>query len=903
MPPLIFPSWLGVVQESLPTRLTALPNAEVRTKNWRILLQSLSRTAQGYVFCATGKCESCSNGTTFHAMHARPDEGELTMAEKQNGFGDENGSGRKKTLETRIIIPDSYFVMPIRNTVFFPRQFLPFTVGRESSLLVVEEAVKQGTPILVLAQRNSEVEKPGLNDLFAVGTIAQVLKVYNLPNGAKSVLLNGLARARVLSFLQFDPVIRVIAQRIEDVGGDSEKVAALVAAIRNTFHRLVELTPELSDEHLSILLNIEDPGGIADIATSFVNVPVAEKQAVLEEFNVERRLEKAHMLLMKVTQQMEWTHKIQSEVQAEITKNQREYYLREQLKAIKKELGESSESVEIRELRKRLRKANLPKEVRATAEKEIERLAEMHPSSAEYTVARTYVEWLLDLPWNISTQDNLDLDQARRILDRDHYGLEKVKKRILEYLAVRKLKNDMRGPILCFVGPPGVGKTSLGRSIAEALGRKFVRISLGGVHDEAEIRGHRRTYVGALPGRILQGLKRAGSNNPVFMLDEIDKVGMDFRGDPASALLEVLDPEQNFSFSDHYIELPFDLSKVLFIATANMLEPIPAPLRDRMEIIEIPSYVLDEKLHIAKGFLIPKQMKEHGLKAEQIVFQDDAIRGIITHYTREAGVRELERRIADVCRGVAREIVEGKTDPTIITEESLLHYLGQKKYYPEVAERINKPGIATGLAWTPVGGDILFIEATKMRGKGNLLLTGQLGEVMKESAQAALSFIASHAKQLGIDESFREQYDIHLHVPAGAIPKDGPSAGVAILTALTSLLTGRLVRNDIAMTGEITLRGAVLPIGGVKEKVLAAHRAGIKQVILPERNRHSLEEIPPWVLNEMKFHFVKEMVEVLDIALLPKASSGNGHEKKSTPAPAEPVSEKISDLVGEPMSS
>jgi ATP-dependent Lon protease len=826
-----------------------------------------------------------------------------TMTTEQKGFVAEQKGEREVLPEKGLIIPDSYYVMPIRNTVFFPRQFLPFTVGRESSLLVVDEAIKRNIPILVLAQRNGEVEKPGLNDLYTVGTVAQVLKVYNLPNGAKSVLLQGLSRARVLSFLQFDPLIRVIAQRIQDSGGEGEKVTALVAAIRNTFHRLTELTPELSDEHLSILLNIEDPGGIADIATSFVNVSIAEKQQVLEEFNVQRRLEKTHLILTKLSQQLEWTNKIQSEVQAEINKNQREYYLREQLKAIKKELGESSENIDLRDLRKRLKKANLPKEVRTTAEKEIERLAEMHPSSAEYTVARTYVEWLLDLPWKSSTQDNLDLEQARRILDRDHYGLEKVKKRILEYLAVRKLKNDMRGPILCFVGAPGVGKTSLGRSIAEALGRKFVRISLGGVHDEAEIRGHRRTYVGALPGRILQGLKRAGSNNPVFMLDEIDKVGTDFRGDPSSALLEVLDPEQNSTFSDHYIELPFDLSRVLFIATANMLEPIPPPLRDRMEIIEIPSYILDEKLHIAKGFLIPKQIKEHGLTPRQIGFEDEAIRTIIMNYTREAGVRELERRIAEVCRGVARDIVEGKTTPTTITNELLPHFLGQKKYYPEVAERINKPGIATGLAWTPVGGDILFIEATKMRGKGNLILTGQLGEVMKESAQAALSYIASHARQLGIDESFREQYDIHLHIPAGAIPKDGPSAGVAILAALTSLLTGRLVRNDVAMTGEITLRGAVLPIGGVKEKVLAAHRAAIRQVILPERNRHSLEEMPQWVLDDMKFHFVKEMLEVIEIALMPRSSSGNGHDTPANTAIAEPMKEGVSDLVGEPMSS
>ncbi|MEK6572650.1 MAG: endopeptidase La, partial [Bacteroidota bacterium] len=470
-------------------------------------------------------------------------------------------------------------------------------------------------------------------------------------------------------------------------------------------------------------------------------------------------------------------------------------------------------------------------------------------------------------PWSLSTQDNLDIGKAREVLERDHYGLEKVKKRTLEYLAVRKLKNDMRGPILCFIGPPGVGKTSLGRSIANALGRKFVRISLGGVHDEAEIRGHRRTYIGALPGRIIQGIKKAGSNNPVFMLDEVDKIGMDFRGDPSSALLEVLDPEQNFSFSDHYIEVPFDLSKVLFIGTANLIEPIPPPLRDRMEVIEIPSYIEDEKLHIAKGFLIPKQRSEHGLTEELIQFEDNSLHKIISGYTREAGVRGLERRIADVCRGAAREVAEGKKDSTHITEELLPKYLGQQKFFPEVAERINKPGIATGLAWTPVGGDILFIEATKMKGKGNLILTGQLGDVMKESAQAALSYIAAQAERLGIDELFKEKFDIHIHVPAGATPKDGPSAGVTILTALTSLLTGCLVRNDLAMTGEITLRGAVLPVGGIKEKVLAAHRAGIKRILLPERNKFDLEEIPKQVLEDLEFQFVKEMDEVVRLSL------------------------------------
>jgi ATP-dependent Lon protease len=582
-------------------------------------------------------------------------------------------------------------------------------------------------------------------------------------------------------------------------------------------------------------------------------------------------MEKLTLTLTKLVQKLELGSKIQSEVQDGISKSQREYYLREQMKAIKKELGEEEGNVEAGELRRRIDEAHLPEEALKVAEKEFKRLSQMNQASAEYTVSRTYLDWILDLPWSVATEDALDIAHARGVLERDHYGLEKVKTRILEYLAVRKLKNNMRGPILVFVGPPGVGKTSLGRSIANALGRKFVRMSLGGVHDEAEIRGHRRTYIGALPGRIIQALKKAGSNNPVLMLDEVDKLGADFRGDPSSALLEVLDPEQNFSFSDHYLEIPFDLSGVMFIATANMIESVPPPLRDRMEIIEIPSYVEDEKLHIAKRFLLPKQIAEHGLTPAQFETSDEALRSIITGYTRESGVRSLERTIARVVRGVAREVAEGTTAKASVTRDSLSRYLGQQKFFPDVAERINRPGIAVGLAWTPVGGEILFVEATKMKGKGNLIVTGQLGDVMKESVQAALSFIAANAGTLGVPPDFRSELDIHVHVPAGAIPKDGPSAGVTMLTALTSLLTGRRVRNDLAMTGEITLRGAVLPIGGVKEKVLAAHRAGIKTILLPERNRMDLEEIPTQALegkNQIEFHFVREMEEVLSLALL-----------------------------------
>ena len=769
-----------------------------------------------------------------------------------------------------IRIPERFVVLPLRNAVFFPRQVLPLSVGRQGSLRVLEESDRENVPILLLAQREGTVTDPQQSDLYSMGTIAKVLKSFSLPDGTKSVLVEGVARARVLSFLQFEPFIKVIAQRIEDEKGDDAEVGPLLEANRNAFQSVVKMSTDLNEEHHSLVLNIGEPGAVADTIASLIGLTVPEKQEILEALDVKVRLQKVHTSLSKVISKLEIGDKIRSEVQGEINKTQREFYLREQLKAINKELGEDSENVETKEFKQRIEKANLPGEVRKTADKELQRLSKMHPSSAEYTVSRTYLEWILDVPWSISTEDNLDILKARELLDHDHHGLEKVKKRVLEYLAVRKLKNNMRGPILCFVGPPGVGKTSLGRSIAAALGRKFVRMSLGGIHDEAEIRGHRRTYIGALPGRIIQGVKKAGSNNPVFMLDEVDKIGMDFRGDPSSALLEVLDPEQNFSFSDHYIEVPFDLSKVLFIATANILDPIPAPLRDRMEIIEIPSYVEDEKITIAEQFLIPKQRDAHGLAERDITFEHEAIRTIISGYTREAGVRTLERRIADICRGVAREVVEGTTGGVVVAASLLKKYLGQQRHFPGVAERINKPGIATGLAWTPVGGDILFIEATKMKGKGILTLTGQLGDVMKESAQAALSYIASNAEGLGIDENFREFCDIHIHVPAGAQPKDGPSAGVTMFSALFSVLTGQLVRNDLAMTGEITLRGAVLPVGGIKEKVLAAHRAGITSIILPERNRYDLEEIPQEILKALEFHFVSEMDDVLKIVMRPK---------------------------------
>ncbi len=777
----------------------------------------------------------------------------------------------KKKEGSRTAVPKALPVLPLRNSVFFPRQVAPLTVGRESSIKVLDEALKDDGLLVLVAQMDGEIENPTEKDIYWFGTLAKIMKVYTLADGTRSVLVQGLGRVQVISILHAEPYIRAVVRESQEIPAKGMETEALTTNVKSLFKKAAELSPNLTEEQLSVLLNIEEPDAVADLASSMLPVSVEERERILETLDVHKRLELVTLTITRLLQKLELGSKIQSEVQDGINKSQRDYYLREQMKAIKKELGEDDESVELTELRKRIDEAGLPEEALKVAEKELKRLTQMNAASAEYTVSRTYLDWILDLPWSASTEDNLDIGQARGVLEKDHYGLEKVKRRILEYLAVRKLKNNMRGPILVFVGPPGVGKTSLGRSIANALGRKFVRISLGGVHDEAEIRGHRRTYIGALPGRIIQGLKKAGSNNPVFMLDEIDKIGSDFRGDPSSALLEVLDPEQNYSFSDHYLEIPFDLSKVIFIATANMIEPVPPALRDRMEIIDIPSYTEDEKLHIAQKFLVPKQLAEHGLDADHLELEEDALRGIIAGYTREAGVRTLERQIATVSRGVAREVAEGKKERTHVRKDSLSKYLGQQRFFPDIAERINRPGIAVGLAWTPVGGDILFIEATKMKGKGALILTGQLGDVMKESAQAALSFIASHAEALGLAPDFRSKLDIHVHVPAGAIPKDGPSAGVTMLTALTSLLTGRLVRNDLAMTGEITLRGAVLPIGGVKEKVLAAHRAGIRTILLPERNRTDLEEIPKSVLegpSPIQFHFVREMSQVLDLALL-----------------------------------
>ena len=772
-------------------------------------------------------------------------------------------SGEVKVVsETQEKLP----IMPLRNTVIFPHQVVPLAVGREKSLKLVESIGEETKVIGLITQRDGRVEDPVVEDLYGWGTAAMILKKFKMPDGSEQVIVQGLYRFRLLHMLQTEPFFEGLIEQMPDEFEEDMEVEALVNNIKNVFQKVADYAPYLTNEHRVMILNTEEPDRLADMVAAQINFSVEEKEQILELTNVKERLRKINYLLNKELQILELGSKIQSEVQGELSKSQRQYYLREQLKAIKKELGEyEDESTEIEELREKLANAKMPKEVREVAEKELNRLAKMSPMASEYTVSRTYLDWLLEMPWQKSTRDRLDVKRAEEILNEDHYGLEKVKKRILEYLAVRQLKSNMKGPILCFVGPPGVGKTSLGRSIARALNRKFSRMSLGGVRDEAEIRGHRRTYVGALPGRIIQEIKKVGSNNPLIMLDEIDKLGMDFRGDPSSALLEVLDPEQNFSFTDHYLEVPFDLSKVMFIATANVMDTIPPALRDRMEIIEINGYTEEEKIHIAERYLIPKQLANHGLKPEQLTFTRKAVQTIVNKYTREAGVRNLEREIAAIVRGVAKEIVEKKITKRRITAKLVQKYLGPERFYSEVAERVSKPGVATGLAWTPVGGDILFIEATKMKGKGNLILTGKLGEVMKESASAALSYLRANARRFGIEEDFHEKYDTHVHVPAGAIPKDGPSAGITIFAALFSLYTGRCLKDNLAMTGEITLRGMVLPVGGIKEKVLAAKRAGINTVVLPEKNRKDLEEIPKKNIEGMRFHYIREVDELIDL--------------------------------------
>jgi len=766
-------------------------------------------------------------------------------------------------------IPQVLPILPLRNSVFFPGGVLPLAVGRQKTIALIKDAVRDDQVIGVVTQRRAEEEDPGASDLYAMGTVARIVKLLKMGEDNYSLVVQGLARFRVLDLVQETPYLKARVEAVEDkTSAENVEVEALGINLKKLAREVIELMPELPAAATELVESITHPGHLADLIAANVDVPIEEKQAVLETVDLKARMKLVLELLNRKREILKLSNKIDSAVKGEMSKTQREYYLRQQLKAIKEELGEmGEEEEELDELQERLKKAGLPPEVEKVATKELNRLKTIPAASSEYTVARTYLDWIADLPWSKTSEDNLDIENARTTLDNDHYGIQKVKKRILEYLAVRKLKNDMKGPILCLVGPPGVGKTSLGQSIARAVGRKFVRLSLGGVRDEAEIRGHRRTYVGALPGRFIQSMKKAGTKNPVMMLDEIDKLGADFRGDPSAALLEVLDPEQNNSFSDHYLDVAFDLSKVLFIATANQLDPIPGPLRDRMEIIELAGYTFEEKQQIARIHLVPKQLREHGLSSDHIAIEDEALLTLITSYTREAGVRGLERRIADICRAVAVEVAAGKGDKQVITSARVKDILGPEAFYSEVAERTEVPGVATGLAWTAVGGDLLFIEATKMAGKGGMTLTGQLGDVMKESAQAALSYLRSKADQLGINPNFLEKTDIHLHFPAGSIPKDGPSAGVTILTALTSLMTGIRVRGDTAMTGEATLRGLVLPVGGIKEKVLAAHRAGIKRVILPERVRKDLIDVPEQAKKDIEFIFVTQMDEVLKNAL------------------------------------
>lgn len=776
-------------------------------------------------------------------------------------------------LQTQVLtIPEEIPLLPVMDVALFPKMVMPLMIWEKSWIQLVDEALMKDHLIGLIMIQGKGHDPLTPDDLYGYGTVGSILKMAKVPEGGVRLMVQGLSRFKITEFTATSPYFKARIEILKDLLESNIETDALTNSARGLFTKVLELSPYLPSELGLLAQSVEDPGSLADMIASILNVSKEDKQDILETLAVKQRLQKLTVILTKELEVLELGKKIQSEVKDGIDKTQREYYLREQLKAIQKELGEKDEkSLEIEEYRKKIVERKLSPAAAKEAERELNRLARMSPSSPEYTVALTYLDWLTELPWGTQTEDNLDIEAAAKVLDEDHFDLEKVKKRILEYLAVRKLKPDMKGPILCFAGPPGTGKTSLGRSIARALGRKFVRLSLGGVRDEAEIRGHRRTYVGALPGRIIQGLKKAGSNNPVFILDEIDKVGADFRGDPSSALLEVLDPEQNSTFSDHYLEVEFDLSKVMFITTANILDTVPPALRDRMEVLDLSGYIEEEKIQIAHNHLIPKQIKEHGLTEKNLAFNKKALQTIIRSYTREAGLRNLEREIASVCRGVAKEIAEGKIKGKKISPEDLHQYLGPIHFFSEIAERTQEPGVATGLAWTQAGGDILFVEATKMPGRRTLTLTGQLGEVMKESAGAAMSYIRSKAGQLGIEEDFYEKNDIHIHVPAGAIPKDGPSAGIAMMTALTSLLTDRPVRGDLAMTGEITLRGLVLPVGGIKEKVLAAKRAGIGTVILPKKNEKDLEEIPPHLKKGLKFHFVERMDEVFNLALCHKA--------------------------------
>ncbi len=793
------------------------------------------------------------------------------MADKKKpleNIGIEHALTKPGEGDSMIVIPDELPVLTLRNTVLFPGSIVPLGIGRPKTVRLVEESIKENGLVAVVAQRDPDVDDPVPADLYGMGCAARLVKLVKASKDNFSVVVQGLSRVRLNEYTQSLPYLRARISAVEDMTTNQVEVEALTMSLKKTAREVLRLIPELPPSAAELLERVDDAGVLADLIASNVEATVDEKQGVLETVELVSRMRRVLELLSRQLEVLKLSNKISSQVKGEMSKTQREYYLRQQLKAIKDELGEGDDSDDdLAELEARVNDAGLPEEAEKAARKELRRLRNMSPSQAEYTVARTYVEWLCDLPWAKSSVDKIDLKEVREILDADHYGLEKVKKRIIEYLAVRKLKSDMKGPILCFVGPPGVGKTSLGQSIAKSMGRKFIRVAMGGVRDEAEIRGHRRTYVGALPGRIIQGMKKSATNNPVFVLDEVDKLAHDFRGDPAAALLEVLDPEQNHTFADHYIDVAFDLSKCFFIATANQLEPIPPALKDRLEVLEIPGYTQEEKLEIAIRHLVPKALEDHGLNGDRADIPKDTLSELIASYTREAGVRNLKREIASVCRAVAVDFADGKTEKRLVTKEDLEAILGPPKFINEMAERTELTGVATGLAWTAVGGDILFIEATRFSGKGGMTLTGQLGDVMKESGQAAMSFVRSQAARLGISEETLKNFDLHVHVPAGGIPKDGPSAGVTMLTALVSLLTGIKVRSDVAMTGEITLRGNVLPVGGIKEKVLAAKRAGVKRIIMPERNKKDLVEIPKQNLEGIEFIFAHRMDEVLENAL------------------------------------
>jgi ATP-dependent Lon protease len=794
--------------------------------------------------------------------------------------------------QQQITIPDVLPVLPMPDMVVFPYMIVPLFVNRERSTKAVDQALAENRMIMLVSQKDPNVDDPKASDLYDFGTVSIIMRMLKMPDGRVRILVQGFSRAQVEFFDETQPYItaKVSPKTEPQVTPATTELEAIIRNVKSSLERMVSLGKNISPDLVAIAANLDDPGRLADLVASNLDMKVDKAQEVLQTIDPIERLRRVHQLMAKETEVLEIQNDINTQARGEMDKSQREFYLRQQMKAIQQELGEGNElQEEIEAYRDKVKKAKMPKEVQEEAERQLGRLERMHPDAAETATLRNYLDWMVQLPWTKSTKDNLDLKKAQKILDEDHYGVEKIKDRIIEHLAVRKLKKDTKGPILCFVGPPGVGKTSLGKSIARALGRKFVRMSLGGVHDEAEIRGHRRTYVGAMPGRVIQSIHQAGTNNPVFMMDEVDKIGADFRGDPSSALLEVLDPEQNFAFRDNYLGVPFDLSNVMFVTTANMLDPIQPAFRDRMEIIQLSGYTEEEKLEIAKRHLIPKQVAEHGLKKTQIQFTDEGIRAMINLYTQEAGLRNLEREIASVCRKVAKQVATGEKKVRKIHTDNLDQFLGRPKVFQEELLKRDQVGVATGLAWTPVGGDVLFVEATAMKGRGMLTLTGQLGDVMKESAHAALSYARSHAKELGISEDFFGKHDIHVHVPEGAIPKDGPSAGVTMATAILSLLTGKAVHRKIAMTGEITLRGEVLPVGGIKEKVLAARRAKIDTVILPSLNKRDLEDVNETIRKEMNFVFVDDVKSVFKAALLDakkpgKTSRGPRRLRKSAEA-------------------